>query len=405
MDKFVCAFRGRRDGYQVPMALAEAGKLERFITDAYAGPMLRAAAPLFPNRMRAKVQFRHADGIPDNRVSCLWGITAIEHLRHRLGYSRPLTFATLNQNFSRTAAHFASRNKSNLFLYSPYAWEAFTASYRHVPRKVLFQYHPHPILEQRIFVEDSERHPNFYKSSVERIAPLPELLERRERDCWRHADLIFCASRFTQHSLLEVGCDERRCCVVPYGIDMPVAIGDGTPPDSFQVVFVGSGVKRKGLHHLLLAWQKASLPKASKLTLVCRVIDSEIERLAAATPNVEIIRGVSQQQLTRLYSSSCLFAMPSLVEGFGQVYLESLAQGCPVLGTPNTCLPDLGGEQEGVFLVSPGNIDELLEKLEGLGKILPNNHKIRMAARDCAAKFTWPAFRERIIKEIGGLCP
>ena len=49
--------------------------------------------------------------------------------------------------------------------------------------------------------------------------------------------------------------------------------------------------------------------------------------------------------------------MPSLVEGFGQVYLEALAQGCPVLGTANTCLPDLGGEADAIFLVTPGNVE------------------------------------------------
>ena len=35
MSHYVCAFRGRRDNYQVPLTLAEAGQLDRFITDAY----------------------------------------------------------------------------------------------------------------------------------------------------------------------------------------------------------------------------------------------------------------------------------------------------------------------------------------------------------------------------------
>src|SRR5437870_220784 len=34
MAKFVCAFRGRRDSYQVPLALAEGDLLDQFITDA-----------------------------------------------------------------------------------------------------------------------------------------------------------------------------------------------------------------------------------------------------------------------------------------------------------------------------------------------------------------------------------
>jgi glycosyltransferase involved in cell wall biosynthesis len=404
MNTYVCAFRGRRDSYQVPLALAEGSLLDQFITDAYAVPWLSNLSRLAPRLLREKAAFRQEPGIPTNHVRCLWGMTAVEHLVCYLGYSPTKTRAKLDPHFSWAAARRAVRTQANLFLYSPYAWEAFTAKYPHTPRKVLFQYHPHPTLEQRIFVEDNAKHPGFGESFAgERTCPLPEKLVGRERDCWRYADSIICASTFTRRSLLEAGCDERRCHIIPYGIDLPSVDPESPPTDSFHVLFVGSGGQRKGLHHLLLAWQKAALPNCSKLTLVCRIIDHEIERLAAATPRVVVIRGASQRQLTELYSSSCLFAMPSLVEGFGQVYLEALAQGCPVLGTANTCLPDLGGEAEGVFLVSPGNIDELTNKLETLGQILPLNKKMRMAARSCAAKFSWAAFRARIRTAAGDL--
>jgi glycosyltransferase involved in cell wall biosynthesis len=373
--------------------LAEGHLLDRFITDAYAKPWVRAMAKLAPSWIRAKVDFRSEPGIPLEQVTCLWGTTTIEHLRHQLGLSRRMTIAKLDRNFSWAAARRAAEARSNLFLYSPYAWEAFNVRYPHTPRKVLFQYHPHPTMEQRMLGEDSVKFPGFGESYSGKVSEaLPEHLAQRERDCWQKADLILCASAFTKLSLLEAGCDERRCRVVPYGIDTPI-VENSLPPQSFQALFVGSGGQRKGLHHLLLAWQKASLPVSSKLTLVCRIIDREIQGLAAATPRVQVISGVSQQQLSELYSSSCLFTMPSLVEGFGQVYLEALAQGCPVLGTANTCLPDLGGEADGVFLVPPGNVDALVEKLEQLGRLLPNNPNLRSAARSCAAKFTWQAFR------------
>jgi len=41
MEQYVCAFRGRRDSYQAPLALAEGGLLDQFITDAYALPWVR----------------------------------------------------------------------------------------------------------------------------------------------------------------------------------------------------------------------------------------------------------------------------------------------------------------------------------------------------------------------------
>jgi len=108
------------------------------------------------------------------------------------------------------------------------------------------------------------------------------------------------------------------------------------------------------------------------------------------------VRGMTQDQLNVSYANGSLLVMPSLVEGFGQVYLEALAHGCPVLGTPNTCLPDLGGEQDGIFLVTPGDVDELTEKLERLSGIVVSAYDLRRAARACAERFTWPLFREGI---------
>jgi glycosyltransferase involved in cell wall biosynthesis len=303
------------------------------------------------------------------------------------------TFSKLDHHFSVAAGRRAARTRSHLFLYSSYAWEAFTASYPHFPRKVMFQYHPHPELEERILAEDSARHPDVGESLSGKA---PEPLAQRDRDVWQHADLMFCASSFTKRSLLEAGADESKCRVVPYGIEIPTLSAVRPPPDAFRVVFVGSGFQRKGLHHLLLAWQHAGLPKDSRLTLVCRMIDREIARMVEATPRVEVLTGVGASRLNELYAESSLFVMPSLVEGFGQVYLEALAQGCPVLGTVNTCLPDLGGETDGVFLVAPGDVEALTAKLEMLSRSLPGDSALRRAARACAERYTWLAFRNGI---------
>jgi hypothetical protein len=60
MEKFVCAFRGRRDAYQVPLALAEGDLLEAFITDAYATPLATIAARLAFKATRSKLKLRRA---------------------------------------------------------------------------------------------------------------------------------------------------------------------------------------------------------------------------------------------------------------------------------------------------------------------------------------------------------
>ena len=371
--RYVCAFRGRRDSYQVPLALAEAGQLDQLITDAYAVPVLKALASAAPERLRASVASREEPGIPAERVKSLWATTLLEHARHRLGFDPASTWGALDPRFSRAAARRAARTRSDLLLYSPYAWEAFTAPYPHSPRRCLFQYHPHPDTEDRVLARRSG-------------APA------RDRDPWRHADLIVCASSFTRDSLLEAGAAAAKCRVVPYGIDVPAPV-PGDAREGFHALFVGSDGYRKGLDRLLEAWKGARLPAASTLTLVCRSLAPGLAAAARATAGVSVLTWASPAELARLYASSTLFVMPSLAEGFGQVYLEALSHGCPVLGTPNTALPDLGGEADGVYVVPAGDTEQLRHQLEALGRRLPADPATRAAARACAARFTWPAFR------------
>lgn len=395
-NRYVCAFRGRRDSYQVPLALAEADLLDQFITDAYAVPWLTAVTGLAPQSVRPKIDARSEPGIPIKRVRCLWGATIIEHVRHRLGFAPMTTYNKLDREFSRAACRRAQQTGSNLFLYSPYAWEAFTATYSHKPRKVLFQYHPHPDFEAEILKQDSKNYPGIGESfSGTKFGQAKENFRQRERDVWKHADLILCASTFTKQSLIQAGCEEGKCRVVPYGVGL-CGTGPRSVPANFQVLFVGSGGQRKGLHHLLLAWQRATLPENSKLVLVCRVVDRGIEEVIAKTPRVELHRNVTPEQLRELYAQSALFAMPSLVEGFGEVYLEALAEGCPVLGTANTGLPDIGQETDGVFLVTPGDVAELTAKLKALASYLRHNHEMRNAAKNLAGRFTWDSFRHGV---------
>lgn len=358
---------------------------------------MRALSKGLPARLREKVMLRRRNGIPETRVRCLWKSTIFERANFRLGKPESLIFARYDAEYSKVAAAQARKNRSNLFLYSPYAWEAFTAPYRHTPHKVLFQFHPHPDLEKRILNEDKKRFPFVRESYTEESGErLNHQLRQRNRDAWKHADLVFCASSFTRRSLLEAGAPEARCRVVPYGIEVPNITIDA--PESFSALFVGAGSQRKGLHHLLLAWKQARLPKHSRLTLICRTIDSGILGLAKATPNVDMIRGLSHAELVQHFRRSALFVMPSLVEGFGQVYLEALAEGCPVLGTRNTGLPDIGGEA--VNTIEAGDIDGLTALLESLSRALPGNTRIRELAQRTAAGFSWLRFRQKLIGDL-----
>jgi glycosyltransferase involved in cell wall biosynthesis len=399
---YICAFRGRRDSYQVPVALAEAGRLDRFITDHYCGPAERVLARLLPQRVAESVCGRFDKGLPEALVMRLRWTAMAEAAARVFKVPAASMYDAFDPHYGKAAARVARRSKSDLLMYSSYAHEAFSARFRYSPRKVLFQYHPHYALESSILESDrivSEEVGVEFRGQLENLAHGQNGVRHRADSAWQIADHILCASSFTKQSLAEVGADPAKITVVPYGVEFgpPHAADEAQRPDSgFHVLFVGSGLQRKGLHHLLLAWRRARLSADARLTVVARVVDPGLIPLLQTTRGVDDRRGVNEPELRRLHRVATVFVMPSLVEGFGQVYLEALAQGLPVVGTRNTCLPDIGGEGDGIFLTTPGDIDGLAALLERLSVQLDNNTTIRRNAAYCARRFTWARFRSSV---------
>lgn len=395
---FVVAFRGRRDDYQLPLALHEFDHLETLITDYYASESVESL-PL-PAFLKKKLLLRHNPGLPASRVCSLWARAAAEKVLVRLGWSETDVLDEFDKQYDMLAAREALRRRAGLFLYAPYAYDAFARSYPHDPTKLLFQYHPHYAVEAALLAKDAERSRELglvFGTALENTATVQRPARLRADNAWRHAHHVVCASEFTRQSLLEAGADPRRVSVVSYGVpQLPEREVRAVTPMPLHVLFVGTGAQRKGLHHLLLAWRRAELPVGATLTVVCRVIDPAIEPLFNDLPSATLLRGVSKERLDSLYRTATLFCMPSLVEGFGQVYLEALSAGLPVLGTTNTCLPDLGGEDDGIFTTRPGDPDRLAAQLERLASDPQVIADLKHPARLLASTFTWERFRRKV---------
>ena len=369
-----------------------------FFTDLFVGSVERALAGLLRVQGAEKLLGRYDPRLPPGKVHRLSAIAAAEALSRRAGVSNDRIYAVFDPFYGRAMAQYARRNRSDILAYSSYAWEAFRASYTHAPRKLLFQFHPHFKLENRILADDLRASADMgvsFSGKMESGAAKPVGARIKGDSAWQLADHVVCASSFSKRSLVEGGADPAKITVIPYGIDTPVLGHESLESRRarFHVLFVGSGLQRKGLHHLLLAWRRARLPTGARLTVASRVVDPALVSLLDETAGVDFRHGVTADELGELYGSATLFAMPSLVEGFGQVYLESLSHGLPVLGTANTCLPDIGGEEDGIFLVPPGDVDLLAARLSQLALLLPSIPDFNRRAKVCAARFSWERFR------------
>jgi len=103
------------------------------------------------------------------------------------------------------------------------------------------------------------------------------------------------------------------------------------PCDSPVVLFVGSGFRRKGLDHLLSIWNS---PKLDRVFLLVVGSDARLGRYRARADVVapgRIVFSGRQDDIENYYAAADMVALPSLQEAFGNVVLEALAAGLPVL--------------------------------------------------------------------------
>lgn len=396
--KFVTGAAGRRDDYQVPIALADAGLLSRHVTDVYAPDLLM---PLLGQlgAWGLKARRRHSAGLPSRLVHvsrrlALQKATAavVPTWRHRLqGDQNAISLSALRQ---------AQQHQAALLLYAGYAYQAFTAEAPSVRPRALFQYHPHIRDSAAILRADAERYP-FMRQALDQ-------LERDEQDPTNLpeleiANLVICNSTFTAATCLSLGIEASKVRVIPYGIErLPEQQQQRSESGSHcRFLFVGTGIQRKGLHHLLLAWKRARLSH-SQLQIVSRTIDPEIRSAIDPGENVIWLNSVSNQQLDRLYQQSEVFVLPSLIEGFGYVYLEAMARGCFCIGTPNTGLPNIGDEHCRQ-IVEAGEPDRLAEALKAAEARWAQQAFDHSSIARRATQRNWAAFRQDVVQAVRGL--
>ena len=87
---------------------------------------------------------------------------------------------------------------------------------------------------------------------------------------------------------------------------------------------------------------------------------------------------------------------PSLVEGFGQVILEAMSSGLPVICTPNTAGRDLFLTGDEGIIVPIRSVDALVQKIEWCMANKSELSEMGRIALETAKSFTWEKFRKEI---------
>jgi len=136
--------------------------------------------------------------------------------------------------------------------------------------------------------------------------------------------------------------------------------------DSGYILFVGTLQPRKNIAKLIEAFAKIK-DKKVKLVVVGKKgwLWEEIIQAPekyGVTDRVKFLDFVNDKDLPSLYKNAICFVLPSLYEGFGLPVLEAMKQGCPVLISNVSSLPEVGGDAAIYF--NPKDSDDIAKKID-----------------------------------------
>jgi glycosyltransferase involved in cell wall biosynthesis len=246
------------------------------------------------------------------------------------------------------------------------------------------------------------------KASGERAAALPpaadpprhrswkdKLLQTRERflEEYELATLLFVLSQKAADTFRVQGFPEEKLFYLPRGVDIE-RFKPGQRPPIFRAIFSGALIERKGIHHLLEAWNRLDL-KDAELWLVGSVHDEARPHLKKYwRSNIKTVGFV--HDVEKYLSQGTVHVFPSQCEGSAKVTYEAAACGLPQITTRES--GDVVNDGVEGILVSPGNVDELAAAILELYRHPEMVERMGAAARRRVVEnFTWDHFRARLL--------
>jgi glycosyltransferase involved in cell wall biosynthesis len=391
-------------------SLHEAGWLESFRTsgaDHFKGRPGRALRRAMERAgMGGKMARRRIEGIPEDLIETewFWESLRLAASRLKLGIrAEDWVWEKGERSFDGRCAALMRSDRYDAFFGVEHGCEATLAACRAAGKRSVVAFSsPHHSFRKRWVDAEYEKFPELATEDLRALSLLG-----RKRDALRDreaaaADFIHANSALTARSLVEAGFSSEKIITVPLGAPSALA-GPPAPlgPGPLRFMYAGNVSVQKGAHYLLEAWKKAARPGA-ELHLYGRI------QLPAAyvrrfDSGVFFHGPVTAAELGPAYARAAFLVFPTLCDGFGMVVLEAMAQGVPVITTPNAGAHGFIRPGENGFLVPPADTEALADTLSRCIAEGDSRPERRTAAWETARRWTWADFRAALGEKLAGV--
>lgn len=197
---------------------------------------------------------------------------------------------------------------------------------------------------------------------------------------------------FERLSVVARGVDTERFSPVHRSADLRAAWG--AEPGDPVALYVGRLASEKNLG--LLARSYAVMRQSEpRMRLVVVGDGPERQSLAAACPQAHFAGMQTGIELARHYASADLFVFPSLSETFGNVTIEAMASGLPVLAYDHAAASELLRDGQGGIAIAVGQEEHFMAQAGALCNDPPRRLLLSQQARQIALGRSWESIVTR----------
>lgn len=370
------------------------------VVDWYA-PSWRVARFLGNSRWRAlsRAFSTRMDELPDEMITALNNVGFKDRVRGQIAKRRGgVSEATLKGDidYATAVARLPLPDHDVFFGYSYASLEALREEKRRGKLCILDQIDPGE-KEHEIIRAEQSRWPEYVVRPDERI---PQAVYDRLHEEWSLADVIIVNSEWSRQCNLEMGAPAKKLVVLPLAYEAktkePESGNSHDMGQPIRILWVGRVTLQKGIQYLIAAaktliGKPAEFLIAGESAITCTV-------MRRAPGNIKWLGKITNLQKENLYSSSAVFVLPTLSDGFALTQLEGFAHGLPVIATPN-CGRVVEEGKTG-FIVPPRDPQALADAI--LKFVADRNLSASMApaCREAAKAYSIAAYGQRLVEII-----
>jgi glycosyltransferase involved in cell wall biosynthesis len=243
---------------------------------------------------------------------------------------------------------------------------------------------------------------------------------------FKKADFITAISQYLKNYAIENG---ARCEieVVPNGVDLKkfqsknetdsrekiqkIKEELGIKPNEKIVITTSRLVAKNGIEYLVESFKYLPEPQEEKIVLVIigsglleKELKTKVKNLGLEE-KVLFLGNISNEEVPKYLAISDIFVRPSISEGLGNAFLEAMAIGIPIIGTPVGGIPDFLKDGETGLFCEVSNSRSIAEKINILitdenlrQKLIQNGRKL------VEEKYNWDLIAEKMRNIFNQLC-